>query len=160
GRGIVSAQVEAGYNGGGIYENKPEAFIRAARVCGRLLAGKGKKDEIFARGCVLFALRNRSGQVVSFYGRSTAEHGTGRHFYQRQRQGLYPEYPEEATERLILTESVIDAASLIGTSYMLKGTAVLALYGTNGLTEEHREAIGSLAELREIVLFFDGDEAG
>lgn len=160
GRGIVSSQVEAGYNGGGIYENKPEGFIRAARVCGLLLPGKGKKDEIFARGCVLFALRNRSGQVVSFYGRSMAEHGKGRHFYQRQRQGLYPEYPESTTERLILTESVIDAASLLGTSYLLKGTAVLALYGTNGFSEEHREAIGSLTELREIVLFFDGDEAG
>jgi DNA primase len=37
---------------------------------------------------------------------------------------------------------------------------VLACYGTNGFTEEHTEAIKSLENLIEIILFFDGDKAG
>ena len=37
---------------------------------------------------------------------------------------------------------------------------MLALYGTNGLTSEHLEAIIELKELEEIILFFDGDQAG
>ncbi len=37
---------------------------------------------------------------------------------------------------------------------------MLALYGTNGLTEEHTEAVSQLKDLEEIILFFDGDEAG
>jgi DNA primase len=37
---------------------------------------------------------------------------------------------------------------------------VLACYGTNGFTEEHTEAIKSLENLMEIILFFDGDKAG
>jgi DNA primase len=36
----------------------------------------------------------------------------------------------------------------------------LALYGTNGLTDEHLQAILELEHLKEIILFFDGDEAG
>jgi DNA primase len=37
---------------------------------------------------------------------------------------------------------------------------VLACYGTNGLTEEHQQSIKSLENLKEIILFFDGDKAG
>jgi DNA primase len=50
-----------------------------------------------------------------------------------------------------------------------KELTVLALYGTNGLTEEHGQSIkewanGSLPaaveQKREIIFFFDGDKAG
>lgn len=34
------------------------------------------------------------------------------------------------------------------------------MYGTNGLTDEHLEAIRQLPELKELILFLDGDEAG
>lgn len=37
---------------------------------------------------------------------------------------------------------------------------VLALYGTNGWTKEHEEVIKNLKQLEEVILFFDGDEAG
>ena len=37
---------------------------------------------------------------------------------------------------------------------------VLALYGTNGLTEEHQRAIRELTHLEEVIFFFDGDQAG
>jgi DNA primase len=36
----------------------------------------------------------------------------------------------------------------------------LALYGTNGFTQEHEQAIRELQHLQEVILFFDGDEAG
>jgi len=36
----------------------------------------------------------------------------------------------------------------------------LALYGTNGFTEEHQTAIRNLQELEEIIFFLNGDEAG
>ena len=37
---------------------------------------------------------------------------------------------------------------------------LVRLYGTNGLTAEHREAIRELKGLQEIIPFFDGDKAG
>ena len=38
--------------------------------------------------------------------------------------------------------------------------SLLSCYGTNGLTEEHRAAIMELKQLREVIFFFDGDNAG
>ena len=64
------------------------------------------------------------------------------------------------TRTLILTESVIDAASLRRYEFSLDGYAILALYGTNGLVAEHRAAIGELTDLREIILALDNDAAG
>ena len=45
-------------------------------------------------------------------------------------------------------------------SYLILNYSILALYGTNGLTTEHEAAIKSLKALEEIILFFDGDDAG
>jgi DNA primase len=37
---------------------------------------------------------------------------------------------------------------------------VLSCYGTNGFTGEHKAAIKELANLQEIIIFFDGDKTG
>ncbi len=84
----------------------------------------------------------------------------GKHYYQKNRKGLYPNYPNPKTETLILTESIIDAATLQQTEIANEKTSILACYGTNGLTKEHTEAVSQLKNLKEIIFFFDGDEAG
>ena len=61
--------------------------------------------------------------------------------------------PPKNTQKLILTESIIDAITL----EQITEEKVLALYGTNGLTEEHKEIIKGLSE---VTFFFDGDDAG
>ena len=122
---------------------------------------KSKKTvDKWGRTCLIFPLRNEQGDIVSFYGRSIYSTSTGTHFYQANRQGLYPCYPSKETKRLILTESVIDAASLQQLETVTKDYTVLALYGTNGLTAEHLKAISALPQLEEIIFFLDGDEAG
>lgn len=50
---------------------------------------------------------------------------------------------------------MIDAATLIQQELEIE---VLAMYDTNGLTEEHQEAIRNLNHLQEVIFFFDGDE--
>jgi DNA primase len=127
-RGLAELQ-EVGYNPGTIYKG--------------------------LRQCVVFGLRNEAGEVVSLYGRAIHDKG-GKHFYTRNRRGLYPGHPAKETKRLVLTESVIDAATLLQHTE----EKVLALYGTNGLTDEHLKSLNNLPELEEIVLFLDGDEAG
>lgn len=124
----------------------------------------------YLRGCIVFALRDKKGGIVSLYGRSIrdsdkakpacAEASAGRHYYTANRSGLYPGYPKKETTRLILTEAVIDAATLLQSGEITKEYEVLTLYGTNGLTSEHVKAIQQLESLTEIILFFDGDEAG
>lgn len=100
---------------------------------------------VFAKNCLVFFLKDKQDKTVGLYGRSilsaSATHkssaGTSRHFYLTNRQGLYPNYPSKATTHLLLTESIIDAATLQQVLPFGKdlGWAVLALYGTNGFTQ-------------------------
>lgn len=103
--------------------------------------------------CIVFPLRDKKGKMVSLYGRSIFNNEDARHFYTRNRKGLYPGYPKAETKQLILTEAIIDAATL-------DNYTTLACYGTNGFTSEHEQAIRELKQLEEVIIFFDGDEAG
>ena len=109
------------------------------------------------KNCIIFPTKNKDGQIVSIYGRSVSANPKVRHFYLSGGfKGLYPSYPKSETTKLILTESIIDAATIIEHTEW----PVLALYGTNGFTKEHEKAIKGLNDLEEVILFFDGDEAG
>lgn len=106
------------------------------------------------KSCIIYPLKDQGNNVVSFYGRNIGK--TGTHYYTANRKGLYPGYPTAETKTLIFTESIIDSATLLKyTNY-----TTLALYGTNGLTTEHKQSLIQLENLQEIILFFDGDQAG
>lgn len=119
----------------------------------------GRENSYYTRfnGCIIFPLLDKMGNIASMYGRHTEQ---GHHYLEGDHKGLYPNYPKAETTRLILTEAIIDAATLLQLSEITKSFAILALYGTNGFTNEHAEAVQELKELKEVVLFFDGDEAG
>lgn len=107
---------------------------------------------------LVFFLKDKNGKPVSIYGRAIEQSNKVPHLYlKNSQQGLFPSYPKPNTQTLILTESIIDAQSLMQS---LEGLNILALYGTNGLTSEHTEAIKSLKQLEEIIFFFDGDHGG
>jgi 5S rRNA maturation endonuclease (ribonuclease M5) len=145
-RGLSTGNV--GYHSGQLSKSK---LSEQAKLVG-LITGENKP---WAGNCVIFPLLNDLGQLVSFYGRSL----TSGHFYQSGRCGLYPCYPNKKAKRIILTESIIDAASLLEIK-ALKDFEILALYGTNGFTGEHKKALESCGDLEEIILLLDGDEAG
>jgi DNA primase len=119
----------------------------------------GRENSYYTRfnGCIVFPLLDKSGTIASLYGRHTEQ---GHHYLEGDHKGLYPGYPKPVTTRLILTEAIIDAATLLQLPDITKGFAILALYGTNGFTDDHRQAIAELTGIKEVVLFFDGDEAG
>ncbi len=126
------------------------------------------------RNCIIFPLKNEENKIVSLYGRSINNNSNAKHYYTAGQQGLYPEYPsadghspKPETKTLILTESIIDAATLLQSSIInppadgqVNKYSILACYGINGLKEEHIRAIKQLPELQEIIFFFDGDKAG
>jgi DNA primase len=120
---------------------------------------KGQKWEKL-RGCIAFPLRDKENNIVSIYGRSVRNNDKAKHYYTTDRKGLYPKYPPVETKKLILTESIIDAETLIQQKVITKDFEILALYGTNGLTKLHLDAMEELTKLDEVILFFDGDEAG
>jgi len=155
-RGLDWASLELGYNSGQLHHGKPAAFVRQLEGLG-LLSQAGNRRRIWGKGCLLFPLRNQAGQIVSLYGRRIQGQG---HYYLSGRSGLYPQYLPPSTKRIILTESVIDAATLHQLKPIKTTYEVLALYGTNGLTKEHQKHLQSLPQLKEIVLLLDGDTAG
>ena len=166
-RSLHREKLEVGFNSGQFHhgKRKDQALIESCIKYG-LLLDRGhvnnrtgeKAYSPFGKSCIVFALRNKQHQVTGLYFRSTIDNKNSRHFYLKDRQGLYPKYPSRETKKLILTESIIDAATLL--QLEIKGYEVLALYGTNGFTDEHKKTIQELQQLEEIILFLNGDEPG
>jgi DNA primase/energy-coupling factor transporter ATP-binding protein EcfA2 len=172
-RNLDHTKIEIGYNSGQFHHGarKEKYLIESCVKVGLLIptGGNGrtgnKAYKPFGKNGIVFPLKNHKGQIVSLYFRSTiAKDGRSRHFYLRDRQGLYPHYPKPTTTKLILTEAIIDAATLLQQESIVKDFEILSLYGTNGLMDEHlaaiREWTSSGVEKEEIIFFFDGDESG
>lgn len=161
GRAIDPAQHEIGYNSGGLHgESKNYHLVVGMEKYGLLKPRPAKGYNVWAKDCIIFPLRNSEHKVVSLYGRSITNDTDQRHFYLAGREGLYPGYPKAETTRLVLVESILDAASITQQHELSIQYGVLALYGTNGLTDEHLQAILSLKQLEEIVFLLNGDDAG
>lgn len=167
-RNLDFKKTEIGYNAGQFHHGarKDENVINQCLEYGLLIDKNitGRTGEkaygVFGKWCICFALKNRNSEVTGLYFRSTLNDKESKHFYLKNRKGLYPNYPDTNTKKLILTESIIDGASLLQIETITKEYAVLACYGTNGLTEEHQQAIKELPQLEEIIFFFDNDTAG
>ena len=108
------------------------------------------------QNCIIFPLKDKSGKITSLYGRSISDLKGSNHYYLKNRTGLYPGYPSSETKTIIITEAIIDAATLLTHTDF----TVLPLFGTNGWNEEHSEVTRNLQGLEEVVFFMDGDEAG
>ncbi len=170
-RNLDHTLVEMGYNSGQhhhkgkLRDAELKAWVDAGLLIpyvGSVPNARGTTYTAFAKDCIIFPLKDKEAQVVSLYGRSIqkGKNGTGKHYYLKNRRGLYPGYPTPDTTRLILTEAIIDAATLLQIPKVANEYTVLSCYGTNGLTQEHLVAIKDLEHLEEVVLFFDGDTAG
>lgn len=167
-RGLRYESLDMGFNSGQYHhgERREEALIKSCEQVGLLTpygtntrtGGQGYK--VFGKDCITFALRNKEDQITGLYFRSIINNDNQKHYYLKDSKGLYPSYPKAATEKLIITESIIDAATLLQEPQITDEYSILAAYGTNRLTEEHTEAVSQLKQLKEIVFAFDGDDAG
>ena len=167
-RNLDFDKLEVGFNSGQFHHGarKDEKLINDALQCGLLTtAGTnsrtgGQAYKPFGNKSILFPLRNIENQIVSFYFRSTINNENSKHFYLKNRQGLYPNYPNPDTKKLLLTEAIIDTASLLQIDEIKENYTLLTCYGTNGLNDEILNALKPLKQLEEIIFFFDGDKAG
>ncbi|MEJ7829197.1 MAG: toprim domain-containing protein, partial [Segetibacter sp.] len=160
-RNLDYKEHEVGYNSGDWHHKLNEKnFITSCEQYGLLKKLPAAGYSTWAKDCIIFPLKNADNKIISLYGRSITNNEDNRHFYLSNRSGLYPGYPSLQTKKLILTESIIDAASLLQQQAIKTGYEILSLYGTNGLTDEHLKAIGVLPQLEEIILMLNADEAG
>jgi hypothetical protein len=121
---------------------------------------KEKGYSIFANKCIAFPLKNKENKIVSLYFRSILNKENSKHFYLKNRSGIYPGYPSQETTKLILTEAIIDCASLLQIKEIKDNYSLISCFGTNGLNDEILQAIKELKNLEEIIFCFDNDNAG
>ena len=126
-RSLNPELIEVGYNSGQFHHHGrlSEEDIEACINVGLLIPYKGYTPNgnkqvytAFANNCIIFPLKDKSGNIVSIYGRSLSDKKGEKHYYLKSRSGLYPGYlscpgTKPETRRLILTEAVIDAATLL-----------------------------------------------
>jgi DNA primase len=167
-RSLRYESLDMGFNSGQYHhgERRDEALIKSCIQVGLLTpygsntrtGGQGYR--VFGKDSITFALRNKEDQITGLYFRSITNNDTQKHYYLKESTGLYPSYPKETTTKLILTEAIIDAATLLQNTQITNQYSILAAYGTNRLSQEHIQAIQELKDLKEIVFAFDQDEAG
>ncbi|MFY1048505.1 CHC2 zinc finger domain-containing protein, partial [Chryseobacterium sp. GP-SGM7] len=167
-RNLDNSILEIGYNSGQFHHGnrKTEELIKQSLEVGLLLdkgivARTGEKAfSVFGKYGICFALRNKKNEVTGLYFRSTLNDDKNKHFYLKNRFGIYPNYPKSDTKKLILTEAIIDCASLLQIKEIRDNYSIIACFGTNGLNAEILNAIKELKELEEIIFCFDQDKAG
>ncbi len=161
--------LEIGYNSAQFHhgQRRDEELINECVKYGMLTptqsktkAGNSTGYYVFGKNCIVFPLKDKQQNITGLYFRSIEEKTENKHYYLKDREGLYPGYPKQETIRLILTEAIIDAATLLQLPFIVEKYEVLSCYGTNGFTAEHKAAIKELANLQEIIIFFDGDKTG
>jgi len=167
-RGLDFTKIEVGYNGGQFHhgERKSEELIRKSLEVGllidkNLIGRTGEKAyQPFAKWSICFGLRNKENEVTGLYFRSILGKENVKHFYLKNRSGIYPGYPKKEIKKLVLTEAIIDCASLLQIKEIRDNYSLISCFGTNGLNEEILQAIKKLENLEEIIFCFDNDKAG
>jgi len=128
----------------------------------------GQKEELKALGilhdngsehlynCITVPLYDETGNTVGLYGRSIEASPTLPHLYLKgKHRGIFNRKVSRVYDQIILSESILDALSLITLGF----ENVQALYGTGGFTEEHLNSLKA-DRVKTVVLALDSDEAG
>jgi DNA primase catalytic core len=137
------------------------------RVAGADMRGRLQKlgilresgHEHFNGSLVIPVLGRAGGEVLGMYGRKITENlrpGTPLHLYlPGAHRGVWNEEALEASQEIILCESLIDAL----TFWCAGLRNVTAAYGVNGFTEDHRKAFQTYGTKR-VWIAYDRDDAG
>jgi DNA primase len=108
------------------------------------------------RDCIVVPLTDVDNKTLSFYGRKIDPDNKIQHLYlPGEHKAVFNEKAYQVYDSIILTESVIDALSLITIGIQ----NVSCIYGTGGLTKLHIKKLHEHA-VREVVLALDKDTAG
>ncbi len=117
-----------------------------------VLNDKGKEHFY---GCITFPLYDLAGNPAGIYGRRIMGNGADHLYLPGPRRGLFNRQAAKAQNEIILTEAVIDTATLICNGII----NTIPCYGVNGLTDDHI-SLFKQHDIQKIYLCFDNDESG
>lgn len=117
-----------------------------------VLNDKGKEHFY---GCITFPLYDLAGNPAGIYGRRMIGKGAEHLYLPGSRRGIFNRQAAKAHKEIILTEAVIDAATLL--THGINNT--LPCYGVNGLTDDHINLFKQ-HDVQRLCICFDNDESG
>jgi len=155
GRGLTNKELyvrfKLGYADGSLLTVCTNGQWEALKTLGII---RDKGGEHF-HGCVTFPILDEQERAVSLYGRKTGKAKTAHLYLPGPHQGVFNRKASRVYDEIIVTESIIDALSLV----QLDLKNVQSSYGTQGFTEEHVKLLQDDL-VKTVVIGFDSDEAG
>lgn len=149
---LNAEQTMACFNSGQLHHRKEKEFKEALERIGFIKKSNVGVNcdtipyTVFGNFSVMFPLRNAKNEIVNFYAIGLKNSKTA--FLNHH--GLYPAYPHEQTKKLFITDTVIDAATLIESKIMDNREAVISLYDGVFL-EQHVQVIQGLKNVTEVI---------
>ena len=105
--------------------------------------------------CLVFPVFKESGEIGEIYGRRMTDREPKHLYLPGKHEGIFNHKALKVYDEIILTEGIIDALSLIKLGF--KNT--IPLYGVNGFTDDHREALKNNL-VKKVIIAFDNDDSG
>ena len=105
--------------------------------------------------CLVFPVLKESGEIGEIYGRRMTDREPKHLYLPGEHKGIFNHKALKVYDEIILTEGIIDALSLIKLGF--KNT--VPVYGTNGFTHDHAQAIKHNL-VKKVIIAFDNDDPG
>ncbi len=144
---------QIGLANGSLLDVLPQDAATLAQL--RALGVLNASGREFFRGCVVFPLWNSEGAIINLYGRRMVDGEVNHLYLPGTRHGLWNAQAARRSDSVLLTESVIDALSVLDAGLL----EAMPCHGVNGLSDEHLRWL-TQSGVRRVVLAFDGDDAG
>jgi 5S rRNA maturation endonuclease (ribonuclease M5) len=143
---------QIGFADGSIFEKLSATQKESLKQQG-IITDKGLEH---FKDCVTVPIFDDLDRTVGMYGRSINQKSKVPHLYLKgKHRSIFNRKASKVYDEIILTESILDALSLI----QLGIDNVQAIYGTGGFTDEHLNILKD-DRVKTIVIAFDSDEAG
>ena len=142
----------AAFNSGQMHHRKEQSFIDELLSVGFLKESNvptntGKTGySSFGNFSIVFPLRNEENHIINFYEMGIKK----QHSSYMNDTGIYPCYPNALTKKLIIVDSILDAASVLDAEILENKQAVMALH-QGEIKPQHKQAIARLSELEEVI---------
>ena len=105
--------------------------------------------------CLVFPVFKESGEIGEIYGRRITDREPKHLYLPGKHEGIFNHKSLKAYDEIILSEGIIDALSLIKAGFK----NIIPLYGTNGFTDDHAEALKNNL-VKKVIIAFDNDDPG
>ncbi len=143
-------RLKVGYCKGDLRNKVSDADYKSLKEKG-IFSEKG--TEVF-KGCVTIPLFGEGGNVLGLYGKRITDRKPAHLYLKGPRMGIVNRKAASVySERIIITESVIDAMSLL----TLGIENVIPVYSVNGFTDEHLKLLKD-NRVKEVCITFNADE--